>query len=150
MAKAGLLFGFKEPDGWAQFREGERWVFQGPKGEELIVSGVLTLGEGSADERTRAQESSFRAAMDAALRTATDPALMLRHGPIRELQTPPLEVWSIDAVTRDGDRRFLQAVARAPGGVMLVTLECAECPGAYGVFRSFIESIHLVIPVAEA
>ena len=150
MAKTGLLFEFDEPAGWSRFREGDRYVFHGPNREELIVQGVLTVGDGSPEQRKVAADRALQDAIDAATRTAADPALVLKQGLTKQLERPPLEVWSIDAVTQDASIRFLQAVASAPGGVLLVTLECAESPRALEIFRSFIGSIHLVKPSSEA
>lgn len=108
MAKTRLLFGFEEPEGWTQFREGNRYVFDGPDREELIVQGLLTLGEGSPEQRKSGQADAVQNAVEAATQTAADPALVLKHGLTKKVEKPPLEIWSIDAITRDGGTRFFR------------------------------------------
>jgi hypothetical protein len=150
MGKRGLLFGFEEPNGWNAFREGDRYVFHGPSGAELIVSAVLAHGGSDELETERFTERAFKNALDAALQTASDPALVVRRGLARAVVRPPLEVWTVDSVTKDGTTVFLQAIARAPGGVLLATLECSNAPETAAVFDAFLESLRLVLPTAEA
>ena len=64
---------------------------------------------------------------------------------------PPLEIWTIDAVTKaQPTKRFLQAIARGPGGVMFITYECPDSEGALPWFKAFLDTIRLVEPNAQA
>ena len=61
MTKIGTVFKLTAPDGWTEFRDGERYVFHGSNHEELIVSASLIQGIGLANDFSKiVQQQLFK------------------------------------------------------------------------------------------
>ena len=142
--KLGTTFIFAAPVGWKQLQEGGRHKFQGPNREELIVSGSLIQGIGTAGGLAAAQNQLFHNAEQSAKTAAAHPALKVTQPFQPDAQASKVECWTLHAQTNDGDTLFYQAVFRSPRGVMLATLEGPNTSGSVDAFDHFIRSVEVV------
>lgn len=136
-------FRFEVPDGWTDFRDGARFVCQGPGGEELILSSwIVTGGQPSLAKETavdRLQANAEHAAMDA----AQHPDLVVRS-PLTKLPRTNPDCWVLHAETVDGTILFLEAVVRGDNAVLLATYEAPRSPGVDRPFVQFLDSLQTV------
>ena len=141
MLRIGRYFEFKAPDGWEESREGSRWVYRGPLGQELIISASFAEGDGPLADRQRAEEVLLSNAMEAARKGASQEGLVNVIPLKRDEAITELPCWSFVSETHEKDASFVGAVLASGSGVLLATLE-----GQYGyevldTFRRFLKSV---------
>ncbi len=142
--KQGFAFEFDPPRGWLDFKDGDRFVFQGPHDEELIVSGAVVTGQGNPATYAAIREALRRNAINSMTSAVNVPDVRV-VSPLREATTPQgLRAWYLDAETSDRSTTFLQATIEAEGGVLLVTFEAPRSEGNHAVFQDFVEHVQPV------
>ena len=149
MEIVGLGLSFGVPPDWTQFKDGNRFVFQSPAREELIVSGRLIMGKGSEAERTAIVERVVENAREAALRTAADPELRVTF-PLQEVACSGVSrIWRIDAESRDGAIRFFQAIVSHAHGMALFSYEAPLSQSAQDTFGNILHSVAVTAAVGN-
>jgi hypothetical protein len=139
--RIGRHFQFEAPDGWEESREGTRWVYRGPLGQELIISASFVDGHGPLADRQEAEQVLLSNAMKAAREGASQEGLV-NVIPLKPNEAvTELPCWSYVSETVEKDVSFVGAVLASGGGVLLATLE-----GPYGyeileTFRKFLRSV---------
>src|SRR5688572_28444824 len=116
MQRRGLLFEYDTPEGWEEFRDGNRHIYRAPGTAELIVSGTLLQGVGSPEE-TSIQRRRLRDDATRAVRRAADhPELVIVKDLRQDEGASTLECWTMVSETRDGLTMLSQAVIMADVG----------------------------------
>jgi hypothetical protein len=134
-----LNIAFDVPPGWEHFSEGKQFVFQSPRGEELIVSGRRVSGPASGREAII--DRIFADAVDAAIVTANDAVLQV-IAPLREIVAADgISIWRIDARSTDGEIAFSQAIVRHANGAALFTYEAPARLSSEQVFSTLLQSM---------
>src|ERR1044071_7572757 len=123
MKKVGFAFEFEPPGGWVEFRDGARLVFQGPGGEELIVSGYVVEGAGMGPDLDGARRRLFEGAVRSAEDAASHPELAVTAPLSRDERVTDCECWRLGARTHDGQTLFEEAIFVGERAVLLVTFE---------------------------
>ena len=143
MTKRGFRFEFDEPTNWEQSVSGNQFVFRGPRGEELIVSGALLEGEGTEAQLKFAREQLIKNGLDAASKAASHPDLVTIKNLAKDDQVAGtgLDCWTIASQTKPGDVQFLQAVMSNGWGVLMVTFEAPNDREAANCFESFLRAV---------
>jgi hypothetical protein len=144
MTKIGTIFKFAAPDGWTEFRDGNRYVFHGPKHEELIVSASLVQGIGPTNNLAAVQRQLFENAELSVNKAATHPDLKITQPFQKEAQTLNVECWNLLANTREGDTLFYQAVFRDARGILIATLEAPNTTHSINAFERFVKSVDVI------
>jgi hypothetical protein len=139
--RIGRHFQFEAPDGWLETREGSRWVYRGPLGQELIISASFVSGDGSLTEVQEAEQVLLSDAMKAARNGASQNGLVNVIPLKRDEAVTELPCWSFVSETSEKDVSFVGAVLASHRGVLLATLE-----GPYGyevleTFHRFLKSV---------
>jgi hypothetical protein len=143
MIKRGFRFEFEIPDDWAESREGTRFIFRGPTGEELIVSGALIEGSGNDDQMSSAMSRLVDNAMKSVARAAAHPELVV----IKDLRRDEgavasgFDCWTLHSQTKSGEVQFSQAVISNRYAVLLVTYEAPNDPDQLRFYRGFLKGI---------
>jgi hypothetical protein len=139
--KVGSRFQFSPPDVWAESKEGNRLVFRGSAGEELIVSSAILEGDPSLPAFADAEQRLLSNAFNAVEKTLANSELRTIK-PLSE--TPPLcslPCWFAISQSIDLAVFLYQAVVKCQGAVMLVTLETPTDPATMRVFAAFLAGI---------
>lgn len=139
--KQGFAFEFDPPSGWNDFRESNRFVFQGPREQELIVSGTVVTGRGPAASYHQIKEQLVANAVAAMRRAVDHPDLVVTKDVRESLTAHSLRCWKLDAETTDHNVLFLQGVVEAEGGVLLVTLEAPRDERSRNIFTDFLNGV---------
>lgn len=142
--RRGTRFEFHAPDGWQESQEGSRYIYRGPGGEGLIVSGIVAQGSGSDAERALLREELLDNASHAVRQAAAHPGLVTVKDFAREHGACEEECWTMVSETTDRLTLFCQAAAVADLGVLLVTLEAPKSVEAIDSFRHFLKSVRRV------
>lgn len=141
MKKTGFAFEFEPPDGWVEFKDGARHVFQGPGGEELIISGYVVEGAASGasldDVRGRLFDGAVRSIEDAASHPELEVTAPLR----RDENVENCPCWRLGAKTLDGETLFEQAIFTGERAVLLVTFESPNNAGAEESYARFLRTV---------
>lgn len=140
MAFEGDRLQFEPPEGWSFEREGNRYVFTGPRNEALMISSRVVSGIGTPEGEQEAEEKLFMNAFEAAVRGTIQPQLIVDRG-LREVPHAHGRAWTIEARIPEEQGLLLEAVLRFPGAVMLVTLEGPAGDELREVFRSFLAGV---------
>jgi hypothetical protein len=152
MIKTGSQFEFEIEDGWTEFREGNRFVFQAPPSpagfQELIVQGSLVAGEGTEEQRQHLVSVLLGNALTAIRKTlAQESTVILRPlGPDESFQNP--SAWIVVAQGAFDQRLFCSAVFRGQMGVLFATFE-SSIPSSVSVFDAFARSVRLATQDAD-
>lgn len=93
----GTEIEFELPD-WKHFLERSRLVFQGPGGEELIISGGSVIG----NHVPAVADAVFRNAIQAARNAAAHPDLVITEDFGQDPTVVQTEIWTLRSETRDG------------------------------------------------
>jgi hypothetical protein len=137
-------FEFDAPDAWEAEQDGGRLTFRGPRNEELILSGMVAMGEGTRDavDAATAQllDNAKKAMRDAASHPDLDPVWDVK----RDDAIEQIECWSAHAQTKDRTVMFSQAVVVRPGAVMLVTFEAPNDVERLDTFTRVLKSFRPV------
>jgi hypothetical protein len=141
MLRIGRHFQFDAPDGWQESREGARWVYHGPEGEELIVSGYFAGAGGSLLERRAFEEQLLANAMSAARKASTQEGFVSVIPLKPDEAVTEVRCWTFVSETRDKDAVFAGSVANGEGGTLLVTIEGAYGPEPLAILRKFLKSL---------
>jgi len=144
MTKLGTVFRFAAPDHWSQLQDGNRYIFHGPNGEELIVSASLIQGGGSTGDLAAAQKKLFQTAHLSVNNAAKHPDLKIIQPFQRDSRVSQMECWSLLGQTCDGGTLFYQAVFRDPRGVLLASLEAPNTAASTKAFEEFIISVGVI------
>jgi hypothetical protein len=139
--RIGRHFQFDVPDGWEESREGSRWVYRGPQGEELIISSSFVEGHGSQSDLQTAEQQLFANAMAAATRGASQEGLVVVVPLKRDEAITEFPCWSFASETPQKDAVFLGAVLSSGRGVLFATLEGPYSPDPFDTFRRFLKSV---------
>lgn len=139
--KQGFAFQFDPPPGWLELRDGDRLIYHGLKDEELIVSGAVIAGQGSASSYKQIRRSVIANAIEAMNRAVSHPELRVVTGVAESWTAQNLRCWVVDAETVDCATMFLQAAVEAEAGVLLATYESPSDPDARRVFATFINGV---------
>jgi hypothetical protein len=145
--RRGFLFEFEIPDTWGEQRAGDRFIYRGHGGEELIVSGTLITGTGQETDLQALRRRLFDNAVRAVNEAASHPDLQIVRPLRRDEALPDIECWTLHAQTKGGDTMFAEAIATNESGLLLVTFEApnkAECMAEYGRFLKSLRraSVH--------
>lgn len=150
MLKTGTHFSYEAPDGWLEFREGGRHVYQGPGPglQELIIQSHVLTGGGSREERNDLLAQLTTNALGGIESTlASAPFRMLRPlAPDTSLNVQP--AWSLVAVAEEDGTLFCGAVLRGPAAVLLLTFEASSAE-SLPLFRRVVTSIRLAMDGSE-
>ena len=147
--RLGEVFMFSPPPEWKESREGARFVYEGPTSEVLIVSATILHGDASDQEETRVIGDLLKNAKSAVASAAKHPDLR-EVSPLSQSPDFEIEVWQHHSVTLDSDVLFSQAIAVAPRGVMLLTLESPSAVGRHHQdFANVLSSIHALTSSLE-
>jgi len=143
--KIGERFEYTPPAGWTEFQQGSQWVYQGPGGQELILSASFvsspTLSAASPQEiGDRLLADGLAAVQDA----AEHPDLRIVKPLSREEGLCPLPVWTIVAETIKKDILFVEAVVSQPNAVLLITIEGPHSPGLISALRELLLTVRAV------
>ena len=142
MKKTGFAFEFEPPGGWREFKDGARYVFQGPGSEELIVSGYVVEGasEGAAldDVRRRLFDGAVRSVEDA----ASHPELEVPAPLYLDESIENCPCWRLSSKTLDGETLFEQAILVGESAILLVTFESPNDGEAEASYGRFLRTIH--------
>jgi hypothetical protein len=144
MTKIGTVFKFTAPDGWTDFQDGNRYVFHGSNGEELIVSASLVQGVGSTDSLAAIQQQLFKNAELSVNKAATHPDLKITQPLQKKAQSLNVECWNLLAETREGNTLFYQAIFRDARGILIATLEAPNTMASISAFEQFVKSVDLI------
>lgn len=141
MAKTAFAFEFDPPSGWREGRDGSRFIFMGPKNEELIISGAAISGSGVPAEygmiKSRLHENSL-----AAMRKAAEHPDLVTDRPLRQGSTlSGLRCWTIESHSRNGNVLFLQGAVLTDAGALLATLEADFDEEARALFRQLLNTV---------
>lgn len=142
--RRGSLFEFEAPDNWEEWREGGRYIYRGPGGEEMIVSGGAAQGSGSQAERALLREQLLNDASRAVREAAAHPDLVTVKDLARDEGASGEECWAMVSETKDRLTLFCQAAVVADLGTLLVTLEAPKSVEAIEAFRRFLKSVRRV------
>jgi hypothetical protein len=142
--RRSFSFEFDEPLGWRTFTEGGRLVFQGPNGEELIVSGASVGGSGSASDYEGIKQALHASTLLALKRAVDTPELVVEKALSRWKTAGGLDVWSMEARSADGEVLLLQAAILSDTGTLVVTLEAAPIEANRNYFYQFCNQIRVV------
>ena len=141
MLRRGFLFEYEIPDNWEEYREGNQYVYHGPYNVELIISGSILQGTGSAEELETVKK---RLIVDgiASMRTgAAHPDLVTIDEPTKINGFSELDCWTMASKTADGATLFFQGIFFAEFGTLLVTFECDNRPEAGELFQEFLRGV---------
>jgi hypothetical protein len=124
-------------------RDGDRFIYHGPRGEELIVSGTLLEGQGDAATVADAQTRLLQNAMDSASSAASHPDLVTVKPLLedREAVAAPLRAWTVVSETKPRDALFAQAIVSNGMDVLLITFESPYDPERFETFRRFLKGV---------
>jgi len=141
MIRRGRYLEFDAPDGWAESQEGGRLLFQGPDGEELLLSSTFLEGDGAPEESARFRQELVQNAIQAASAAAVQEGLV----PVRafgpEAGLTELPCWTFVSETPARDLSFMGAVVATQAGVLLATFEAPCRSGSEKTFRQFVASL---------
>jgi len=137
----GTVFIFAAPDGWSEIRDGNRYIFHGPNGGELIVSASLIQGVGRTGDLTTIQQRLFQNAEESVKNAVAHPALKVTQPFQQDVRTTKIKCWSLLAETSEEDTLFYQAVFHDARGVLLATFESPNTMEAVNAFDQFIKSV---------
>ena len=141
MLRIGSQFQFEAPDGWSESPEGERLVYHGPQGQELIISSYVSVGHGSPLAKQALEKQLVSNALEAARAAATQDGLVSTV-PLRPDETGlAVPCWTSVSETPEKDALLLTAVAQGDGGALLATLEGPREAELIDVFRAFLKSL---------
>ena len=143
MLRRGFRFEFDVPESWTSSRTGNRFVYHGRQGEELIVSGAVLEGEGDPATIVDAHASLLKNAMEAASSAASHPDLVTVKALLEDSETvtTPLRCWTIVSETKARDTLFAQAIVSNGMDVLLITLEGPYDPERFVAFRKLLKSV---------
>lgn len=141
MIRNGRYFQFEAPSDWTESIDGSRYVYHGPRDEELTVSATIVEGKVSFAQRQVVEGHLLDNALAAAREAAAHPELKVTKTLALEEGVSALPCWTLVSETRARDVLFCEAVVRVTGGVLLVTLEAPAGPEALQVFRGFLKSL---------
>jgi len=116
-------------------------MFQGPNGEELLISSTFVEGQGAPDESEKLREQLVQNGLQAAEAAALQEGLV----PVRpfgpESGLTDLPCWTFLSQTPERDVSFMGAVVATRTGVLLATFQAPSGPENEGVFRAFVASL---------
>ena len=143
MLKRGFRFEFEAPDGWAEEPENGRFLYRGPRGEALIVSGLMLTGTGPTQTASDVSDRLFQEAEESLNATARDPDLRV----IRPLSADETisNCWTLHAETKDQRDLFAGAIFRGVHSVLLVTFEAPNRPESLEHYDSFLKSVRAAV-----
>ena len=141
MLRAGTRVELETPVGWVESRQGTRWVYRGPAGQELMLSASLVEGTGSDTERQKAEETLLARTLLLAREAASREGLVNVTPLRRDDAVAELPCWSFASESREKNVGFLGAVVWTMGGVLLATLEGPLGDELLATFRQFLGSI---------
>jgi hypothetical protein len=148
--RIGDVFMFAPPAHWQEFREGARFVYEGPSSEVLIVSATILQGDGSDQDRACVLGELLDNAKTAVTSAAGIPELREISPLQRSPEFKEVELWQHHSVTLNDEILFSQAIAVAHRGVMLLTLESPSAAGRHHEdFGSVLSSIHALTASLE-
>ena len=147
MLRRGRYLEFDAPDGWAESHEGGSVLFQGPNGEELLLSSTFVDGEGAPDESARLRDQLVKNALQAASDAAVQEGLLPVRPFAPQTGLTELPCWTFASETAERDVSFMGAVVTMEAGVLLATLEAPCESKSERVFREFVASVRA--PAAE-
>jgi hypothetical protein len=130
------------PASWEQFTEGNRFIFQTSRKEEIIVSVSRISGDGSTTERAQCLDRLFVNGVEAAKRTISTFDLSLVKPFKDEPCCHPYRCSTMLAETKIRDAFFGQAVVQYSHGVIFLTYEAPFCDGAGQAFCDLLKMIH--------
>ncbi len=140
MLRIGTRFQFEPPDGWVESREGSRWIYSGPYGQQLVVSASVVEGSGTGEDR-KSEQALLARTLQLAGEAAARPGLVNRV-PLRPDDTnTELPCWSFVSESSDENVSFVGAVLSTEGGVLLATLEGPYGHDLLGTFQQFLRSV---------
>jgi hypothetical protein len=138
----GLGLSFEVPANWTQFRDGGRFIVQGPLHEELILSGCVLSGKGAEADRTAIINRLVENARQAMTTASSDLELIVTH-PLQESDdVRGLQAWRIDARSLDGSILFCQAVIQHDRGMALLTFESPCTAASEQIYRQVLATLH--------
>lgn len=141
MLRRGLLFEFEIPDTWGEQRAGDRFIYRGHNGEELIVSGTLITGTGQEANLQALRRRLFDNAVRAVNEAASHPDLQVVRPLRRDEALPNIECWTLHAQTKAGDTMFAEAIATDESGLLLVTFEAPNKAESMTTYGRFLKSL---------
>lgn len=141
MTKIGNVFYFCPPDGWSESRDGSRYLFHGPDGEELIVSAVVIQGYGKTGDFERMQRALFKNAEQSIKAAASQSSLRVVRPFQRDTSVGSVEYWNLFTQTQDGKSLFYQAAFRDQRGILLLSYEAPNVGESVLTFKQVVESV---------
>jgi hypothetical protein len=141
MKKVGFAFEFEPPGRWVEFRDGARFVFQGPGGEELIVSGYVIEGSGAGPDLAGVRRRLFEGAVSSAEDAASHPELEVTAPLNHDERITNCECWRLSARTLDRETLFEEAIFVGERAVLLVTFESPNNEEAEAGYTRFLRTV---------
>lgn len=145
MIKSGFSFKFAIPEDWFEIVENSRYIYQGPKKEELIVSGSIIKGLGLASEFFLIREKLFENAVKSVKNAVTHPELVIRKELEIDAMASELPCWTLQSETNDGEIIFYAAIFKSDYAILLVTFEAPNTQTSKSFYLNFLKSVSLVI-----
>jgi len=139
--RVGARFQFETPAGWVESRQGSRWAYRGPRGQELVVSAGVVEGTGTDVDREKAEETLLARTLLLAREAASHEGLVNVVPLTRDGAVADLPCWSFVSESREKSAGFLGAVVQTTGGVLLATLEGPSGDELLSTFRQFLSSV---------
>jgi hypothetical protein len=142
-------FELEPPEGWDRFQDGTRTICQGPKNEELIISGASVAGSGSVRDLEEIRRAVHANAVTAMARAVETPDLIVEW-PIADGSTSTgVPYRLLVARSKDGEVMFLQAAVLGDVGALLLTLEAPPSAEGEAVFRQLVANVRETTKAAE-
>jgi hypothetical protein len=142
MLRTGTAFEYEPPEGWAELRDGSRYVHQAPTArlQELILQSWLVTGPASPDERAAALDRLVQNGLSALRSTLLAAPFKILRDLASDSSLVVQPAWSTVAVSPEDGTLFCGAVIRGASGVLLLTFEAysAQC---LPIFEQVVRSV---------
>lgn len=141
MIKKGFTFEFEIPNCWSETNDNDRYIYHGPNGEELIISGTIIKGKGTKCEFISIRERLFENAVRSVNNAASHPDLVVKTPLNKERDAFGIQFWTLHAESTDGEIVFLESILISDSAILLITFEAPNTSDSKSFYENFLSSI---------